>query len=181
MENTNTAGELKESTNNKMPLETKMGWIVLAVIIISVIGYFGYGLVSAKGAFVGNAIQSRDVQIVHLKTQGSSYILEPSAVKKGIPVRIEADMSQMPGCSSSVVISAFGIRKSLLSSDNKIEFTPDKAGTFNIACSMNMYKGTFTVLEADGTKANYVEAAPTGGCGGSSGGCGGGCSGGCGV
>ena len=80
----------------------------------------------------------------------------------------------MPGCSKSVVISAFNIRKVLSSDDNVIEFTPDKAGTFNIACSMNMYKGTFTILQSDGTKSNYVEQASAAGrtCGGGSGGCG---------
>ena len=38
---------------------------------------------------------------------------------------------------------------------------------------MNMYRGTFTVLDSDGNKAEYVEAVQTGGtCGGESGGCG---------
>ena len=93
---------------------------------------------------------------------------------KGVPVRIEADMSQMPGCSKSIVISAFKVRKSLTANDNIIEFTPDKAGTFNIACSMNMYKGKFTVLQSDGVKSDYAEQASTTGhtCGASGGGCG---------
>ena len=55
------------------------------------------------------------------------------------------------------------LKKILSERDNVIEFTPDKAGTFNIVCSMNMYKETFEVLESDGTKSNYVETAQTGG------------------
>jgi plastocyanin domain-containing protein len=72
------------------------------------------------------------------------------------------------------VISAFNVRKTFTTASNTIEFTPDKTGTFNIACSMNMYRGTFSVVDSSGTKSNYVEPAPSGGgsCGGSGGGCG---------
>jgi len=129
---------------------------------------------SGSSAITGNAITNQDVQIVKLSVEGGNYILSPSTIKKDIPVRIEADMSKMPGCSKSIVISAFGIRKSLNQGDNIIEFTPDKAGTFNIACSMNMYRGVFTVLENDGSKSAYVDQQPSqgGSCGGGSGGCG---------
>lgn len=131
----------------------------------------------------GNAIASNgnsgnvngNVQVVQLYVQNGQYIMTPSEFKVGVPVRIEGDISRMPGCSKSIVISAFNIRKTLSSSDNAIEFTPDKAGTFNIACSMNMYRGTFTVLQNDGSKSNYTDtAAPATGasCGASGGGCG---------
>lgn len=118
---------------------------------------------------------SGDYQTIKMKVEGSEYILEPSEMRVGVPVRIEADISKVPGCAKSVVISAFGVRKTLRAGDNIIEFTPTKAGTFNIACSMNMFRGQFTVLDSDGTKAAYTEPAPTGGhtCGGSGGGCGG--------
>jgi plastocyanin domain-containing protein len=112
---------------------------------------------NSGSATTGNVIANENVQIVKLSVEGGNYILSPSTIKKDTPVRIEADISKMPGCSKSVVISAFNIRKSLSSSDNVIEFTPNKAGTFNIACSMNMYQGSFTVLENDGTKPAYVE------------------------
>lgn len=118
-----------------------------------------------------------DVQIIKIHVEGANYVLEPSTIKKGVPVRIEADMSRMPGCSRSVVISEFGVRKTFTDTNNVLEFTPTKAGTFNIACSMNMYKGTFEVLESDGTKSSYVQPASKGGmtcgAGGGCGGCGG--------
>ncbi|MEK6928311.1 MAG: cupredoxin domain-containing protein, partial [Nanoarchaeota archaeon] len=155
---------------------------IVAIMLTAFILLNHYGVYPSEG-IDGNVISDvKDVQIVKLSVQGSNYVLEPSTVKKGIPVRIEADMSKMPGCSKAVVMSSLGVRKSFSSSDNSVEFTPDKAGTFNIACSMNMYQGKLTVLDSDGSKANYVEPAPTGGhtCGGGAGGgCGGG-AGGCG-
>lgn len=115
-----------------------------------------------------------EVQVVRMYVEGGTYVFEPSSVTKDIPVRLEADMSRMPGCSRSVMSSGLGIRKSFSTKDNTLEFTPTKAGTFYIACSMNMYKGTLTVLESDGTPSAYKEAAPAGGhtCGSSGGGCG---------
>jgi len=120
-----------------------------------------------------------NVQIVKLSVVNGNYVIEPSTIKKDIPVRLEADLSEMPGCSRSVVISAFNVNKYLTSDDNTIVFTPDKAGTFNIACSMNMYRGTFEVLESDGTHSNYVQLSSSSsggcGCGGGSRGSGGSC------
>ena len=89
----------------------------------------------------GDVIQefnNSDVQLVKLRVEGGNYIMEPSTLKVGVPVRVEADINKMPGCSKSVVISAFNIRKNLYDGDNFIEFVPDKAGKFNILCSMNM-------------------------------------------
>lgn len=147
---------------------------VLIILIGAVFLFSNSG--NAVSPLTGNVIGNNngEVQTVKLSVVGSNYVLEPSEIKKGTPVRIEADMAKMPGCSKSVVISGFGVSKTLTSNDNVIEFTPDKAGTFNIACSMNMYKGTFTVLETDGTKADYVEQKLSAGssCGMGGGGCG---------
>ena len=89
-------------------------------------------------------------------------------------VRLEADVSRMPGCSKGIISSELGIRKTFSSNDNTLEFNPTKAGTFYFACSMNMYKGTLTVLESDGSKSNYVQTPASSGmtCGAGGGGCG---------
>lgn len=153
---------------------------LLLIILLLVVGTGAFVMSgNSEDSIGGNAISNSNFngQAVTstLKVVGSQYVLEPSSFKKGVPVKIQADMSQMPGCSKSIVISAFNVRKNLNANDNIIEFTPNKAGTFNIACSMNMYRGTFTVLESDGSKTNYVEPTSTKGgtCGGGCGGCGG--------
>ena len=100
---------------------------------------------------------SGNIQEVKLSVSGSTYILSPSVLKKGVPVKLIADMNNMPGCSKSVVIRDFGVSKYVKSGDNIIEFTPDKTGTFKIACSMNMYIGSFTVT-GDGLAPTGAEA-----------------------
>lgn len=86
-----------------------------------------------------------EVQNVKLSVSGANYILTPSVLKKDVPVRMEVDLTTVRGCAKDIVISAFGVRKAVKTGDNIITFTPDKTGTFGIACSMNMYVGKFTV------------------------------------
>lgn len=154
-------------------------WGLGIILVVVLAGYFVFvsGSASNSGSITGNTILNNDgdVQVVKIHVEGSQYILEPSSVKVGIPVRLEADMSRMPGCSKGIVSSELGISKTFSDADNALEFTPSKAGTFNIACGMNMYKGTLTVLQSDGTKSSYVQAQTSNGmsCGsGGSGGCG---------
>ena len=119
-----------------------------------------------------------NVQEITLSVQGSQYYPNPIIVKKGIPVRLVADISRMPGCSKSIVIPEFGIQKTVQNGDNVIEFTPTQSGTFSFSCSMNMYRGAIVVEEADGSVASFTGNAPapkaaTGSCGmAKSGGCG---------
>ena len=133
---------------------------------------------AATGASGGSLAEIRNgVQEVALSVQGSTYYPNPIRVKKGIPVRLVADMSKVPGCSRSVVIPEFGIRKVLSAGDNTIEFTPEKSGTFQFSCSMGMYLGTIVVEEADGSVAAFAGNAPApaaagASCGASGGGCG---------
>ena len=118
-------------------------YIILTIFLVVGAGYLLLGKSDGNSNTISDG--SGNAQVVKLSVQGANYVLIPNEVKKDIPVRIEADMAKMPGCSKSIVISAFNIRKTVSQTDNPIEFTTTKAGTFNIACSMNMYRGTFTV------------------------------------
>ena len=131
---------------------TLIGIFVLVVLIVGFV-FIKSGSSVTENVLAGN----QETQIVKLSVENGNYVITPSQLKKDVPVRIEADVSTMPGCSKAVVISAFNARKNLKDGDNALEFTPNKAGTFNIACAMNMYQGTFTVLESDGSKPSYVE------------------------
>lgn len=157
-----------------VPMRIKKNSLYLAGVILVVLVGAVFLFSNSGRAAISNGATNQETQIVKLSVVGGNYVLEPSEFKKGVPVKIEADISKMPGCSKSIVIPSFGISKTVSSGDNIIAFTPNEAGTFNIACSMNMYRGSFTVLESDGTKSNYIEQKSNSGgsCGGSGGGCG---------
>lgn len=91
-------------------------------------------------------VAAGDMQDVLLRFENYEYVLSPSTLKAGVPVRMEVDLDSVYGCMKSVVIPVFNVRKTVSAGDNIITFTPDKKGTFNIACSMNMGRGTFTVV-----------------------------------
>ncbi len=155
------------------------GFALFVVAVLVLFNNFSKAGVSASSgegiALEGNSAKvAGDAQVAKMRVVNGNYIIEPSEFKVGTNVRIEADISQLPGCSKSIVVPAFNIRKTLTERDNVIDFVPNKAGTFNIACSMNMYRGSFTILQPDGSKSNYVEQQQTGGhtCGAKGSGCG---------
>lgn len=156
-----------------MKLKNNTWYALCTLLLIAGISFFIFSQGSARASNIVSSEENGNFQIIKLHVENSQYILQPDTVKKGIPVRIEADISKMPGCSKSIVIPGFNIRQVVNENNNAIQFTPDKAGTFNIVCSMNMYKGTLTVLDTDGTQSSYTEQPAKGGsCGGSGGGCG---------
>ncbi len=151
--------------------------IVVAIVVFSFMGIAnGESIGSAsETVYVKNTVSTNgEVQKATLSMQNWVYEID-KPLKTGIPVELEVDLSTVSGCMKDVVISEFGVRKYVKEGDNVITFTPDKSGTFNVACSMNMGRGTFVVEEADGKISDYVEtivaAAPAGGsCGASTGG-----------
>ena len=134
--------------------------------------YSSGGSAGGQLAAVANGFQE-----VTLTVQGGEYYPNPIRVKKGIPVKLVADLSSVRGCASSIVIPEFGVRKVVRQGDNVIEFTPDKSGTFQFSCSMGMYRGKIVVEDADGTVAAFSGSVPApsasgGSCGAGGGGCG---------
>jgi plastocyanin domain-containing protein len=151
-----------------MNKNTKYIIALIAVLIIA-----GSLLFSNSGT-TAKLVSEKDVQVVKLSANyNGEYIMSPSKLVKGKTVRLEADMSSLVGCSKTIVIRDFNVRKTFTFTDNVVEFTPDKTGTFWITCSMNMFQGQFSVVDENGAKSAYSEVAPTStGTYGASGGCG---------
>lgn len=63
-------------------------------------------------------------------------------VKAGVPLRLTFDRQETSGCSEEVVIGDFGIRQYLpAGQQTAIELTPEKPGTYEFTCGMNMLRG----------------------------------------
>lgn len=148
----NSAKHSISSNEESFKISRKTIFSVAAVLVVILIGsffIFGRGLTGNNAPLTGKVIATGDsgIQSAKLYMRNYEYQVEPSVLKKGIPVIMTADVNSLLGCAKNVVIRDFGIRKSVSKLDNIITFTPDKIGTINIACSMNMYRGTFTVIE----------------------------------
>ena len=109
------------------------------------------GLVAAVSVALASASaqkpQQKKPQIVKLSFDDKGYVVTPSRVTKGVPVRMEVDLATVKGCMRTVVIAAFDVKKTVKEGDTTIDFTPTKTGEIQIVCGMNMGKGSFTVAE----------------------------------
>lgn len=104
---------------------------------------------SSAAASAASVVQEGDVQVVKTSFTSSGYSPETFTVKAGKPVRWEIDGSgNAGGCRSVFQVPAFKIQKFMSNDVTIAEFTPDKPGTYSFSCSMGMYRGSFTVIEA---------------------------------
>jgi len=91
--------------------------------------------------------QAKKVQVVKLSFDDKGYVVTPSTVTKGVPVKMDVDLDTVKGCMRTVVIDAFNVKQTVKAGATTIEFTPTKSGPIQIVCGMNMGKGQFTVTE----------------------------------
>lgn len=91
--------------------------------------------------------QAKAIQVVKLTFDEKGYVVTPSTVTKGVPVKMEVDLATVKGCMRTVVIDAFNVKQTVKEGATTIEFTPSKSGPIQIVCGMNMGKGQFTVAE----------------------------------
>ena len=88
------------------------------------------------------------IQTVTITVDGGyepSYIV----VQAGQPVRLNFDRKDPSSCLEEVRVPDFRIARSLpLDRTTAIEFTPDKPGTYQFTCGMNMFRGTIEVQPA---------------------------------
>ena len=140
------------SKGNKLSMKTI---VIICIAIILLVGVILFAIsnsnppkvISGTGTGITTTPDLSNAQIVNMRVSGSKYILEPSTVKVNVPVKLVANIAQMPGCSKAVTVPAFNVFKYVDNNDNTIVFTPTKTGTFKVACSMNMYVGSLTITE----------------------------------
>ena len=121
---------------------TKTAWAAAAAAALVVAVALPAGALGEAGQD-----QATKVQIVKLSFDEKGYVVTPSTVTKGVPVKMEVDLETVKGCMRTVVIDAFEVKQTVKAGATTIEFTPTKTGTIQIVCGMNMGKGQFTVTE----------------------------------
>jgi len=104
------------------------------------------GASTAATSGTANAEIRNGVQEVALNVSAAGYNPGKLVMKKGIPVRIITDSTEDAGCVRGIMIPDFNINEPLEIGRDTLEFTPDKAGTFEFMCQMRMSKGTLEVI-----------------------------------
>ena len=119
-------------------------WLVL-LGGIAAIGWVNWYFFWAERSLAAPVGGGRNGQEVRIEVRGG---YSPSAVKvkRGLPVRLIFDRQETSGCSEEVVLGDFGIRKFLpAQQQTTVEFTPEKAGTYEFTCGMGMLRGRIIV------------------------------------
>lgn len=130
----------------------KIGAVLIVVMGLSMVsqgfalGGWGSSTNEVKTAASGIVIEDGK-QIV--KSTLNPYRYPAITVKKGIPVHWEINASEesLNGCNYRMIFRDFGFNYQMDYGTNVIEFTPEKAGTFQYTCWMGMVRGVITVEE----------------------------------
>lgn len=126
----------------------------LIVIILGLLNIsYGYNLTGI--AFGGFSIQNQDKisgtfedgkQVIRITQSVRGYSPDKITVKKGIPVKLLVNATNLYSCSASLVIPKYNIFTGLKEGINEFEFTPESTGPVKFSCSMGMYTGVINVI-----------------------------------
>lgn len=94
--------------------------------------------------------EARKEQVQIVESSANSYSYDPIFVKKGVPVEwtIRVPKGDLNGCNRAIVIPEYGIKATLKEGENRLSFTPERAGTFTFTCWMGMIRSFITVVDA---------------------------------
>ena len=126
-----------------------------AIALSGALAWFFFGPRRARAAeLVG------DVQQVRVTVRGG-YSPDLVRARQGVPLRIVFDRQESGECSSRVVLPDFAVNRPLPAfAHTTVQLMPDRTGTFEFACGMNMVHGTLVVEPASGRETSTVHPAP---------------------
>lgn len=119
-------------------------WMVTAIGLVLIAGIAIYFFIRPKES-VSVASTANGIQEQNITVKGGYH---PSEIRlrRGIPARLIFLRDETTSCSEEVLIPEFGVRRALPAfAKTVIEFTPDKAGTFEFMCGMNMLHGSLII------------------------------------
>ena len=134
------------------PLFTKAMGVLIFMIGLSyasnTLSLYGlnFNLAKTLGPSVNNVSVKDGVQIASMTVDSYGYFPNSFTVKQGIPVRWVVKGKNVFGCQGFLQAPAIGLRKTLSTGENIIEFTPQEKGTIAFSCSMGMFRGSFIVI-----------------------------------
>jgi len=82
-------------------------------------------------------------QVVNVGLNAQGYTFLPNTVEVNKPVKLVRSNS-LQGCAMFIISPKLGINANLMQNSEYI-FVPKQTGTFDVMCSMNMYRGRLIV------------------------------------
>ncbi len=114
---------------------------LLLIVVIAIV--FFIKAKSSNGSSDDNPVDG-EFQSITLGYKNYNYYPNTIRAKVGVPVSLTLDKS-ISGCYREFVIPDLGVDEVSSSPSDKIQFTPDKKGTFKFRCGMGMGNGILIV------------------------------------
>jgi plastocyanin domain-containing protein len=129
--------------------------VVISAVILAVIWLF-FILISTI-SFSEN--QDQSTQEIKMIVTADGYSPNSFVLRQGVPVIWNIDVQELTGCNEILVAKEYGLRINLEEGKNVVKFIPDKSGTVQWSCSMNMLKGSFLVTETGQASQEQIASA----------------------
>ncbi len=131
-----------------------VGVVVLAFALLN--GTAGLRLVGVSPALdlargpVAAPVVTMDngVQVLRTSQVATGYVPEDASLYAGVPTRWIVDSREGGSCAVFLRVPSLGLAVTLHKGENAIDLPPLKAGRIAYSCSMGMYGGSLTVVEA---------------------------------
>jgi len=119
-------------------------WIVLigGLLMVAFVVWF-FWLKRAKGMRAPETSDGRQEVMILVK---GGYTPDTIIVRRGKPVRLNFRREETASCSEKVIFADFNKSADLPTGETvPVEFVPVKAGEFDFACAMGMFRGKLIV------------------------------------
>ena len=122
---------------------TGTDWLIVAAGVAAIAWVNWYFFLARRPAASAATVGGR--QEIEIAVRGG-YDPGIVRVRRGAPVRLVFNRQDTSSCSEEIVLPEFGIRRFLPHGERTaVDFTPEKAGRFEMTCGMSMLHGTIEV------------------------------------
>ncbi|MFF7680060.1 heavy metal translocating P-type ATPase [Actinacidiphila glaucinigra] len=130
--------------------------VLSAAVLIAALGWYFFGPRRAHSARIEDGVQRVEV------TVRGGYRPDVIRVRQGTPVEVVFDRQESGECTSRVVFPELKVGAGLPAhTRTTVRLTPDRAGSYEFTCVMNMIHGTLLVEPGDSAAA--AQTGPDGG------------------
>lgn len=139
---------------------------------------------TGSGSGIAAGANASDGQTIYMTLDARGWSPNSFVLKKGVKTKWVINATSVSSCDNEIIVDGYGIDVKAHLGENVVEFTPGATGVITWHCPMNMYHGTFIVVNdpnnqtevANATAAAASVPKKSGGCGcGMMGGSGGSC------
>ncbi len=136
-----------------------VGVVVLAFATINLMGglrLMGVSPEMLAGAEANAPVAGTEngVQVVRTTQVGDGYVPASATIQAGQPTRWLVDSTESQSCAIFLTVPSLGIQVMLQPGENEIMLPPLESGRVAYSCSMGMYGGSFTVVDAPTSQAS---------------------------